>query len=281
VVVACAGAVITLIGVGAATPSSSPLDSARPIVASAPAVEALQAASHHVVSGEALAPSADQFVYVRSVAVTNEGTDGSPVELGDQHSREIWLSQEPGGTSDQGLIREFGQDWPLAGAAGSPAGVRRPTYAYLASLPRDPDDLLDELASQLPPWDDGRSVDQVLFDTIVDLVGEGIAPPATTAALYGALTRIPGVQVDEGARDLLGRPGVAITRTDGVFQTRTVVIIDPSSGETIGARYLMSTPIGDMVFGATAVVARGVADVAGEVPDDIVRAGGLGSGHPA
>jgi hypothetical protein len=82
--------------------------------------------------------------------------------------------------------------------------------------------------------------------------------------------------VDDHARDLLGRPGVAITRTDGVFLNRTVIIIDPSSGETIGARYLTSTPAGDVVFGAAAVVARGVSNVAGEVPDHVIPAGDHG-----
>ena len=75
-----------------------------------------------------------------------------------------------------------------------------------------------------------------------------------------------------------GDPGIGITRSGDVFRTRTVVIIDPSTGETIGARYLMATPAGDEVFGAIAVVARGVADTAGQVPDDVVRAGGQEAG---
>ncbi|MQW77947.1 hypothetical protein GHK92_18935 [Nocardioides sp. dk4132] len=283
-VVACLGAVAALVLVVAGTPSSPPVEAARPIVASGPAVNVLEAASRRLAQTDVLAPTADQFVYVRSVALTNEGAYGGGVDLGDRHTREIWLSQEPGSISDQGLIREFGQDWPLWGGTGSPASIRRPTYAYLASLPSDPDALLDELASQLPTWDDARSTDQVLFDAIVDLVSEGLAPPDTTAALYRALTRIPGVEVDDDARDLLGRPGIGITRTEDVFLTRTVLLIDPSTGETIGARYLMSTPAGDEVFGATAVVARGVADAVGEVPDDpddMVAAGGKRRVEPA
>ena len=75
------------------------------------------------------------------------------------------------------------------------------------------------------------------------------------AALYDALTRIPGVEVDHHARDLLGRPGVGITRSEDRSPTRSVLVIDPTSGETLGARYLMSTPTTDVVFGATAVTA--------------------------
>lgn len=271
---ACLGAVVALVLVAVGTPSAPPLDTARPVAASAPAVQVLDAASRSVVHNDVPAPSAEQLVYVRSVAITNEGAFDGAVELGERHTREIWLSQEAGPTSDQGLIREFGQDWPIRGGAGSPAGIRRPTYAYLAALPRDPDALLDELTAQLPTWDEARSVDQMLFDAVVDLVGEGLAPPDATAALYRALTRIPGVEVDEDARDLLGRPGVGITRAEDGYGTRTVVVIDPSTGETIGSRYLMAAPGGDVVFGAIAVVARGVADSAGEVPQSLDSAGG-------
>lgn len=280
-VVACLGAVVALVLAVVATPSPPPPSTARPVVASAPAVDVLEVASRRVVRRDVLAPTADQLVYVRSVALTNEGALDGTVDLGDRHPREIWLSQVPGPTSDQGLIRELGQDWPIRGGAGSPAGIRRPTYAYLAALPTDPDALLDELTAQLPAEDDARSVDQQLFDAIVDLVTEGLAPPETTAALYGALTRVPGVEVDRDARDLLGRPGVGITRAEDGDSTRTVVIIDPSTGETIGARYLMSTPSGDEVFGALAVVARGVADAAGRVPEAVVATGERSGAEPA
>ncbi len=71
---------------------------------------------------------------------------------------------------------------------------------------------------------------------------------------------------DDHAHDLLGRPGTAISRTENTFADRTAIIIDPSSGETIGVRYLMSTPSGDVLFGATALVAHGISDAAGQVP---------------
>lgn len=264
-VVTCLGSGLALVLVAVASPSSTPLDR-HPVAASGPAVRTLEVAARRVEGAATVAPGPGQFVYVRSIATTNDGRLGDAVQLGPRHPREVWLSQEPRATQVQGLVREFGQDWPLRGSAGSPAGIRRPTYAYLASLPRDPVELLDELVAQLPPWDDARSEDQVLFDSIVDLVSEGLAPPGTTAALYRALTRIPGVVRDDHAHDLLGRPGTAITRTENTFADRTAIIIDPSSGETIGVRYLMSTPSGDVLFGATALVAHGISDAAGQVP---------------
>lgn len=272
--VGCVGAVVAMALVLVLVPGPAPTDeaAARPVVASAPAAAVLETAARQVAAADPVAPSPDQFVYVRSVALTNEGSIDGPITLDGGHDREIWLAQDPvpGGTG--GLIREFGQDWPLG--SGSPADIRRPTYAFLSSLPLDPDDLLDELTSQISTGADTRSRDQVLFETIVDLVTEGLAPGDTTAALYHALIRIPGVAIDGDARDLLGRPGVAVTRTEDTTSTHTVLIIDPASGEAIGARYLMSTPSGDEVFGAIAVTARGVTDVLGRTPDDLHLTGG-------
>lgn len=280
-VVTCVGALVALVLVMAGTPAAPTRTPDRPIAASAPAVRVLEAAAHRVTRADAPAPSADQFLYVRSIARTNEGALGQGPDLGRRHTRELWLGQQPASSTDQGLIREFGQDWQITGGTGSPAGLRRPTYAFLASLPQDPSDLLDELASQLPPWDDARSSDQVLFDTVVDLVSEGSAPPETTASLYRALTLIPGVEVDDDARDLLGRPGIGITRTEDVFLTDTVLILDPATGATTGARYLMSTPAGDAVFGEFAIVARGVSNAVGEVPEEVVTTDEDGLGTPA
>ncbi len=59
------------------------------------------------------------------------------------------------------------------------------------------------------------------FTTIGDLLGESIAPPEVSAALYRAAALIPGVTVVPDAVDAAGRHGVAVafdgsgTRTSG------------------------------------------------------------------
>ncbi|CAM5438848.1 CU044_5270 family protein OS=Streptomyces aurantiogriseus OX=66870 GN=GCM10010251_66640 PE=4 SV=1 [Streptomyces aurantiogriseus] len=106
-----------------------------------------------------------QFVYVRSKVAENEGAFEGPVKLGEPHERQVWFSQDPEPTIDIGLIREYGQDWPIEvgvedgtdpADAGIPAGIERRTYAWLASLPTDPGELLKLLYKETPhTWDDG------------------------------------------------------------------------------------------------------------------------------
>ncbi|WP_134740589.1 CU044_5270 family protein [Nocardioides sp. 503] len=268
VVLACLGAVVTLtvLVAGSPAPESGSAQRVRPVVAAPLAVQVLDRASRNAARRDVTPPAPGELLYARSIVRSNEGRYGGPVQLAGRHVREIWLSQEDGPTQDLGLIREFGQDWPIRSGGPVPAGPARPTYGYLASLPTDPDELLDALESQLAPWDDARTRDQVVFDQIASLMGEVAAPPDVTAALFQALTRIPGVQVEAGARDLLGRPGVGLTRTDGVFLTRDVLILDPRTGEVIGTRSYMDGPQGETLYGATALVQRGTARRAGEPP---------------
>ena len=67
-----------------------------------------------------------------------------------------------------------------------------PTYRFLQWLPTNPHALLSlieqEMQGQLPRPEEA-------FTTIGDLIGQAIAPPAVSAALYRAAALIPGVTV--------------------------------------------------------------------------------------
>jgi hypothetical protein len=102
--------------------------------------------------------------------------------------------------------------------------------------------------------------------TIGGLVGEGLVPPRVAAALFEAATRIPGVTVDPGATDALGRRGTGISRADRTV--RSVWVLDPGSYEVLGTRDYFVGPGPDVLYGATAVLERGVADRVGERPSD-------------
>ncbi|WP_432180571.1 hypothetical protein [Streptomyces sp. NBC_00063] len=93
-----------------------------------------------------------QYVYVRSTVRSNEGTFAGPVELGAPHRREAWMAQTSKPVKTLGIIKETGKDVPMPGRLlpyesthDLVAGPERPTYACPASLPTDPDQLLDEL----------------------------------------------------------------------------------------------------------------------------------------
>ncbi|MDN4162987.1 CU044_5270 family protein [Nocardioides abyssi] len=267
-VVACLATAVALLAttlLGGAEPG--PTDGPRPVAAAPAAASRLQAIA--AVAGRAPTPAVgdDQFVYVRSAVVSNEAALGEAPDLGAVHEREIWLAQDPDAHGSRGsLIREDGQDWPIVTVGSDPAGARRPTYSWLASLPTDPDRLLDELEALAVPVD-GQEPEQAVFDLMTGLVRETVLPPDLAAALYRAARLVPGVVLERGAEDAVGRRGVGISRTDERFRSRTLWVVDPGTGELLGTRDHLLGPDGEpMLFHATAVLERAVVDEPGREP---------------
>ncbi|MFE7928529.1 CU044_5270 family protein [Streptomyces sp. NPDC057456] len=226
-----------------------------------------------------------QFVYVRSRVAGNEGAFDGPVELGEPHERQVWFSQRQGPVTDVGLIREDGQDWPIEVGvpdgtdpkdSAVPAGFDRPTYAWLASLPTDPDALLKLLYADTRV-EQGEDKDQAVFGRIGDLIGEQIMPSATAAAFYKATARIPGVTEVADAVDAVGRHGIAIAREDTRHGTRTEWIFDPGTLDYLGVRTVFSRDTeraeAGTVYDTSAVLERAVVDKSGQEPGQRRRAG--------
>ncbi|MDR6978561.1 hypothetical protein J2X68_005287 [Streptomyces sp. 3330] len=225
-----------------------------------------------------------QFVYVRSRGAGNEGVFDGPVELGKMHEREVWFSQRQGPVTDVGLIREYGQDWPIEVGvpdgtdprdAAVPTGFDRPTYAWLAALPTDPAALLKLLYADTRV-EEGEDKDQEVFGRIGDLIGEQIMPSATAAAFYQATARIPGVTTVADAVDAVGRHGIAIAREDTRHGTRTEWIFDPGTLEYLGVRTVFSRDTerakAGTVYDTSAVLERAVVDRSGQEPGERGRA---------
>ena len=255
--------------------SSTPVDRSRPVAAAPRAVAVLNQASQAALTHSAtMAPVRDdQFAYTRSTVISNEGAYGEAPVLGAPHEREIWMSQDPAPVEEIGIIREFGQDWPMDAGAPARPSVVRPTYAWLDALPADPDTLLTTIENDVAignvgggdtGGDMGSERDQVVFNRIGTLVSEGVVPPEVTAALLEAVTRIPGVVIEPDATDALGRSGIGIARSDDTI--RSIWIFDARTYEVLGTRDYFVTPRGDVLLGATAVLERGVADRAGGPP---------------
>ncbi|MFF4588825.1 CU044_5270 family protein [Streptomyces sp. NPDC001388] len=221
-----------------------------------------------------------QFVYVRTRASENEADWGQPVRPGSLHDREVWFSQKPGPLVEYGLIRENGDDFPIRilvpeGSDGERAGIDRPTYAWLASLPTDPGALLKKLYAQTPV-SEGEDRDQAVFSRIGELVREQIMPPATAAAFYQATARIPGVTEVDDAVDAAGRHGIAIAREDTRLGLRTEWIFDPDTLGYLGERSVLTrdSAMGEAgtVFDTRAVLERAVVDKKGQEPGERRRA---------
>ncbi|MEU9335506.1 CU044_5270 family protein [Streptomyces sp. NPDC048290] len=244
----------------------------------------------------------DQFVYVERLARENKGDFGGPVKLGAAHRAESWTAQRPEPVTVTGWLRASGQDAvmpgqliPVTSGDAEGPGLRRPTYAWLAALPGDPDALLDRLRAQITVAE-GDSEDQAVFGAIGDLLSGSLLPPGTAAALYRALAEIPGITWVPDAVDAAGRHGIGITHEAEGSATRSVLIFDEESLVYLGSQQYFvdvagasgasgasegaggpggsggsggsgaSGSSGDELFGTDAVMARGVVDRQGETP---------------
>ncbi|ROR90996.1 CU044_5270 family protein [Nocardioides aurantiacus] len=268
-VAACVIAVASLAGLALTAPPPNNASPSLPVRADAAAVSALDALTVAASNVHTPAVADDQFVYVRSAVITNEGTLGGRLDVSRPHEREVWLSQSSR-SSNSGLIREWGQDWPISSGYVVPAGPDRPTYQWIASLPADPDRILDELGSRQQVGS-GQSVDQYTFERIGDVMSEGMVPPELAGALLQSLTKIAGVERVDRTQDAMGRPGFGIARTDERTGFVTELVFQPGSPSPLGTRWYApgasSDSGSDVLFGATAVITRGVVDALGVRPD--------------
>ncbi|TWV31494.1 hypothetical protein FRZ03_35070 [Streptomyces misionensis] len=215
----------------------------------------------------------DQFVYTREKIREADVTSGKAV-VGPLKDYESWLAQEPGPLHKLGLFRVDGETLPinaqLGDTEGTPAGLGRPTYRWLGSLPTDPGRLLDYLYAKTPEAE-RRQRDQAVFEQIGSLLG-GVMPPRTAAALYRAAAEIPGVRRTAEARDVIGRQGLGIVRDDTRYGVRTEWVFDAKDYVFLGARTYLTrdTSYGKAgtLLSGTAELAHAVVDEAGQRPAD-------------
>ncbi|WP_097873952.1 CU044_5270 family protein [Streptomyces sp. ms184] len=224
--------------------------------------------------GEALPVRDDQFVYTRGTGRDVDLTTGKLVVQPLEES-ETWYSQKPGPQKKLGLSRQYGETLPinaeLGDSEGTRPGLHRPTYRWLATLPTDPQELLDYL-SEITPEFEGEDRDQALFEAIGGLIGDTILPPGTAAALYKAAALIPGVTETPDAVDALGRKGVGIARDDERSGVRTEWVFDPEDLSYLGwsSHLTKDTEYGKKgdFLGDSAVIETAVVDKAGVRPRD-------------
>lgn len=205
-----------------------------------------------------------QFWYIKSWVSYQDcnGGSGNNCVMERPHERQIWQS-----VSDQcvtGLLREDGQDTPLSFSSNYlhcpyQGGMNDPTYRFLQSLPTNPRVLLSLIEQEMQGQ---QPRPQEAFTTIGDLLGEAIAPPAVSAALFRAAALIPGVTVVANATDAIGRHGVAVAMISG--GVRTEWIFSKQTFQYLGERDI------DIASGSTtgesAVLQRAFVDHAGQTP---------------
>ena len=207
----------------------------------------------------------DQFVFVESISQDSSETypcDGKTdqkncapvVMLRAPSTRRVWQSVD--GTRD-GLLseqpRRGGGAWrntPLTvcpGAAPSrttsvrgaetqaPTCASEPDPAYRADLPTNVDAMAAYLDQQTPERPDSYGPREArLFTTAGDLLQDRYLPPASLAAVFGALAKVPGLTVTRGVVDAAGRSGIAVGYARDAY--RNELVFDPKTYAFLAAR---------------------------------------------
>ncbi|EFL26903.1 conserved hypothetical protein [Streptomyces himastatinicus ATCC 53653] len=134
----------------------------------------------------------DQLVYVKSVTAGAELKEDGSSTLEPPQKREVWMSQRVKRINKTGEMYAGGGYTSTHELGGSPAGVYRPTYQWLASLPTDPDALLKELYRMTEP-EKGQEKAQAVFDQIGSFLGRDGDASGDAAALLQGGCEDPGV----------------------------------------------------------------------------------------
>jgi len=259
--------------------------------ASAQATDVLRQAAAAARHQPALTPRPSQFVFIESAGTSAVFEGCCKLTAMPTSLTENWLSADgtraglqrswSSSPSDparpvgkpQGTVLEGCRDGHVVGGKPfyqvTPAGKKvsrcRPVPAYTRGLPTSASGMRDYLyrtsEGQNPP-------DIEAFIHAGDLLTGSYIPPAAMAAIFEAVTEIPGVTVAQHAVNVVGQPGIAVQQTfNGISQQ---LIFDPRNYVFIGEREVVvsKTPglhVGQ-VLDSSALLGLGVADRPGQRP---------------
>ncbi|WP_320784798.1 CU044_5270 family protein [Streptomyces sp. CRN 30] len=212
----------------------------------------------------------DQLVYLKSLETGAEVQDDGRYVPQELSRSETWINQDPAPTKKLAEVYQDGAYYPTTellpeGSPGVPAGIDRPTYTWLSTLPTDPDALLDRLYElTADDVDADRDRNLVVFRSIGSLVGGTYMPAETAAAMYEAAARIPGVTREADSVDAAGRHGIGIRYVDEEWGAATEWVFDPATLTYLGERtyFVKDSAAGKkgLVIEEYAVLERAVVD---------------------
>lgn len=153
------------------------------------------------------------------------------------HGRIEWLTCEK--PESDTLPRRFQEEYraQYGTFVPEPPGWYNLTLEFLASLPRDPKALYELVAEEYAGSADPA---KATFQHFTHVLLTGAAMPADLlAAMYRAMTHLPGVEITEEFANADGRTGTAIGLSMGSRKAvREDLVIDPATGRLIGRRSL-------------------------------------------
>jgi hypothetical protein len=80
--------------------------------------------------------------------------------------------------------------------------------------------------------------DDLVFDQATGMLWNPLVGPALRSALYKVLAATPGVRVNSGARDSIGRPAVEISRYDSAAEVDEETFENPATGATLETAFV-------------------------------------------
>lgn len=264
--------------------------------ASARAADILRKAAVAARNEPVLAAAPSQFIYIKSVGSSAVFDGCCRLASIDTSLSEIWLSVD--GTkagferaqsrspSDlgratgpwQGTVLPGCRDgrvvggnpdaWVPGQAPGQPPPKSVPRCVPQPAYPTLPSSAQDMFAYLYRTSQGQNPPDVEAFIHAGDLIRQSYLRPAALAALFNAVTEMPGVSVADHAVNAVGQPGVAVQQTykgishQLIFNPRTYafigereVVVDASSGLRA-----------DTVLDSTAILGLAVVDHAGQLP---------------
>ncbi|MER5332321.1 CU044_5270 family protein [Micromonospora sp. NPDC002717] len=279
---AAVGGMATVLTAGVLVTQVVPMGGQPPASTASAAERILADAAAQAQRQPTVAVRADQFVYVESITAGLSRIEGGPRPGTDgPKQRRVWLSVD--GTRD-GVVRERPRggagnwvDIPLPGCRDGKSIVSeygkttelecQPTAGHRANLPTDADAMLAYLYPDGPGNQNPR--DQQAFTAAGDLIREAYLSPASLAAVFTAVAKIPGVRVVGDVTDEAGRAGVALALTE-VQGTRAELIFDRQSHAYLGERSVLVRDQDGMkagqVLNSTAVLTVAIVDGSGQLP---------------
>jgi len=117
----------------------------------------------------------------------------------------------------------------------TPGTWQTPNAEFMASLPRDPDQLYDRLRKDTAGRGNDENMEMLVY--VADMLRSGLVPADLRAALYRTLAKVPGLEITEQVANLDGQKGTSYGISAG--GERHDVIIDPATGQFIGERQIV------------------------------------------
>jgi hypothetical protein len=218
-----AAVAVLAVGISGTTPRAPDPGHATQFQLSA-TYQTLEKAAHAAEDRPQAEPKPHQWLYIKSV----ESQPGQPTTTDDDE----WMTFDGIHSAyheGSKLVTHTAPD-PAAISDGSPMGA----YDTLRKLPADPQTLLPVLykvsAGQAPGL--GTDRDSQAWANIVQLLWNSPigAPPKVQAAIFRALTKVPGMRTEQ-VKDVLGRPAIGLYRPG---LTHAYLLLDPNTYQVIG-----------------------------------------------